>query len=182
MPSRRMLPAQVSTGNQVAGEGGSLMRLRMLAWGAVLGLLVALFTPMAALAQADTTTIHFSDTESFDDVNPCTGVPGTFSGTFKGVIHTTALPDGSSHFTITVTETFTFVPDDPSQPTYTGKSTFWAGDNLNPQNNFNTTFTSIFVVKGTDGSKISGTEVGHVTQQPDGTVTVEFDRPRLRCP
>jgi hypothetical protein len=46
---------KVSTGNQVAGEGGNPMRLRLLAWGAVLGLLVALFTPMAALAQVVTT-------------------------------------------------------------------------------------------------------------------------------
>jgi hypothetical protein len=98
------------------------------------------------------------------------------------VIHTTALPDGSSHFTITVTETFTFVPDDPSQPTYTGKSTFWAGDNLNRQNNFNSTVTSSFHVKGTDGSRIAGSFVAHVTLQPDGTVTVEFEKERLRCP
>ena len=49
------------------------MRLRMLAWGAVLGLLVALFTPMAALAQADTTTIHFSDTETLPAINPAPG-------------------------------------------------------------------------------------------------------------
>jgi len=158
------------------------MRLRMLAWGAVLGLLVALLTPMAALAQAETTTTHFSETVTFPDFNPCTGATGTSTDTMKGVTHVTALPDGSFHEHTALTDTFTFVPDDPSQPTYTGKSTFWAGDNLNPQNNFNTTFTSIFVVKGTDGSKISGTEVGHVTQQPDGTVTVEFDRPRLRCP
>ena len=37
------------------------MRLRLLAWGAVLGVLVALLTPMAALAQAETTTTHFSE-------------------------------------------------------------------------------------------------------------------------
>ena len=80
-------PAQVSTGNQVAGEGGSPMRLRMLAWGAVLGLLVALFTPMAALAQADTTTTHFSGTETLLIPDPCTGAPGTLTGTFAGVIH-----------------------------------------------------------------------------------------------
>ena len=49
------------------------MRLRLLAWGAVLGLFVALLTPMAAMAQAETTTTHFSDTESYADVNPCTG-------------------------------------------------------------------------------------------------------------
>jgi hypothetical protein len=40
------------------------MRLRTLTWGAVLGLLVALFTPMEALAQADTSTTHFSTTRA----------------------------------------------------------------------------------------------------------------------
>jgi hypothetical protein len=59
------------------------MRLRMLAWGAVLGLLVALLTPMAALAQAETTTTHFSNTEIFPDANPCTGVPGMTTETFQ---------------------------------------------------------------------------------------------------
>src|SRR5438477_13054242 len=44
----RVLLAQVATGNQVAREGGSLMRARMLTGGALLGLLVALFTPTAA--------------------------------------------------------------------------------------------------------------------------------------
>jgi hypothetical protein len=52
------------------------MRLRLLAGGAVLGLLVALLTPMAALARAETTTTHFSDTASFPDFNPCSGAPG----------------------------------------------------------------------------------------------------------
>jgi hypothetical protein len=157
------------------------MRLRMLAWGAVLGLLVALFTPMAALAQADTTTIHFSDTETLPTINPCTGAPGTLSGTFKGVIHTTALPDGSFHMTLTTVEELSVVLDDPSQPTYTGKTTFREGSNLNPQNNFIYTQTAYLVVRGTDGSMVSGSEVVHVTLQPDGTATVEFDRFRLHC-
>ena len=158
------------------------MRLRMLAWGAVLGLLVALLTPMAALARAETTTTHFSGTDSFPDVNPCTGVPGTLTSTFKGVTHVTALPDGSFHDTTTVTDRITFVPDDPSQPTYTGKSTFWAGGNLSSQNHFTFTITASFHVKGSDGSRITGHTVAHVTLHPDGTVTVEFERDRLRCP
>jgi hypothetical protein len=158
------------------------MRLRMLAWGAVLGLLVALLTPMAALAQAETTTTHFSDTDSFPDVNPCTGVTGTTTETFKGVTHVTELPDGSFHETTTVTSSLTFVPDDPSQPTYTGKTTFWAGANLSSRNNFTSTVTFSFHVKGSDGSRIAGNGVAHVTLHPDGTVTVEFDRFRLRCP
>jgi hypothetical protein len=158
------------------------MRLRLLAWGAVLGVLVALLTPMAALAQAETTTTHFSDTVSRPDVNPCTRAPGTTTETFKGVTHLTALPDGSFHETTTVTSRLTFVPDDPSQPTYTAKSTFWAGANLNSQNNFTSTATFSFHAKGSDGSRISGHVVVHVTLHPDGTVTVEFEKGRLRCP
>ncbi len=158
------------------------MRLRMLAWGAVLGLLVALFTPMAALAQADTTTTHFSDTVSSPDVNPCTGVPGTFTENFKGVTHVTELPNGTFHETTTVVETFSFVPDDPSQPTYTGRATFWDGENLNRQNNFTGTFTGSVTAKGTDGSRITQHFLAHVTINPDGTVTVEFDRFRQSCP
>ncbi len=48
-----------------------------------------------------------------------------------GVTHTTELPNGSFHETTTVTESVTFVPDDPSQPTYTGHATFWDGENSN---------------------------------------------------
>jgi hypothetical protein len=158
------------------------MRLRMLAWGAVLGLLVALLTPMTALAQAETTTTHFSNTVTFPDANPCTGAPGTTTETFKGVTHVTELPDGSFHETTTMTDRFTFVPDDPSQPTYTGRGTFWAGANLNSQNNFTATVTIQSVAKGSDGSRLTLHVVAHVTLHADGTVTVEFDRDRLGCP
>jgi hypothetical protein len=157
------------------------MRLRLLASGAVLGLLVALLTPMAALAQAETTTTHFSETVSFPDVNPCTGVTGTSTDTMKGVTHVTELPDGSFHETTTVTDTFTFVPDDPSQPTYTGKGTFWEGENLS-QNNFTATITLNVHAKGSDGSRLTLHVVAHVTLHADGTVTVEFEKERLSCP
>ena len=158
------------------------MRLRLLAWGAILGLLVALLTPMAALAQAETATTHFSDTLTFEDVNPCTGATGTTTQTFKGVTHLTELPDGSFHATITETDTFTFVPDDPSQPTYTGKSTFWSGENLSSRNSFTATVTGRFMVKGSDGSRLTGHFMAHVTLHPDGTVTVEFEKERMTCP
>ena len=102
--------------------------------------------------------------------------------TFKGVTHLTELPDGSFHETTTVTSSLTFVPDDPSQPTYTGKTTFWAGANLSSQNNFTSTVTGRFMVKGSDGSRLAGHFVVHVTLQPDGTVTVEFEKERVSCP
>jgi hypothetical protein len=58
------------------GKGESPMRVRMLAGAAVAGLLVALLSPMAAFAQAQTTTVHFSGTESAADVNRARARPG----------------------------------------------------------------------------------------------------------
>jgi hypothetical protein len=159
----------------------STMRVRMLAWGALLGLLAAVLTPMAASAQAQTTTTHFNVTGSRPDVNPCTGAPGTVTETIKGVAHLTELPNGAHHATTTGVETFTFVPDDPSQPTYSGKGTFWSGDNVNSKT-FTLTFTAHINALGTDGSRLRAHFVGHVTITPDGTVTVEFERDRLSCP
>jgi hypothetical protein len=157
------------------------MRVRMLAGGAVLGLLVALVSPMAAFAQAETTTIHFSGTESSADVNRCTGVPSTLTRTFKGVTVMTELPNGTSHATTTMTATSTLVPDDPSQPSYTGKSTFRMGENVNSKT-FNFTFTARINLLGSDGSRITDHVVVHVTINANGTATVEFENARLSCP
>ena len=157
------------------------MRVRMLGWGVVLGLLVALFTPMAASAQAETTTTHFNVTESRADVNPCTDAPGTLTETIKGVTHVTELPNGTRHETTTGVGRFTLVPDDPSQPTYTGRETFWVGQNFNTKT-FILTFTAYINALGSDGSRFTVHFVGHVTINPDGTATVEFDTVRLSCP
>jgi hypothetical protein len=160
------------------------MRVRMLAAGALLALLVALLSPMAALAQAQTTTVHFSGTESTPDVNPCTGATGTLTETLRGVTHITELPDGTSHETTTATGTFTFVPDDPSQPTYTGHETFWDGENFTGQS-FTATFTGHVNARGSDGSRITDHFVAHVTITVVGTserVIVEFETERLSCP
>ena len=99
-----------------------------------------------------------------------------------GVLHLTALPDGSFHMTLTTVEEVSTVFDDPTLPTYTGKITSREGSNLNPQNNFTATFADHFTVRGTDGSTVTGHSLGHVTMHADGTVTVEFDRFRLTCP
>jgi hypothetical protein len=157
------------------------MRVRILAGGALLALLVALLTPVAAFAQATTTTVHFSGTESSLDVNPCTGATGTATETLRGVDHSTELANGSFHETFTATGTFTFVPDDPSQPTYTGHATFWDGENSNTKT-FTATFTGHINVRGSDGSRITDHFVAHVTVNANGTVTVEFETERLSCP
>jgi hypothetical protein len=157
------------------------MRARILAGGALLALLIALLTPMAAFAQAQTTTVHFSGTESAPDVNPCTGAPGTATQTLKGVSHITELPNGTAHATFTVTGAFTFVPDDPSQPTYTGHATFWDGENFNSKT-VTFTFTGHVNVRGSDGSHITDHFVAHVTINANGTATAEFESERLSCP
>jgi hypothetical protein len=152
----------------------------MLAWGALLALFAAVAVPMTALAQAETTTTHFSGTMSEPDTNPCTGAPGTITLTARGVTHATELPDGSFHATTTITGTFTFVPEDPGQPTLTGKFTIQDSENFNQQNT-TVTAMSVFLATGTDGSRVDAHLVFHITINPDGTVTVTFEKPRLSC-
>lgn len=67
----RVLLAQVSTGNQVAGEGGSAVRVRMLAGRALLGLLVALLAAMG-LAPAALATTPATGTGAFVPAGPPT--------------------------------------------------------------------------------------------------------------
>jgi hypothetical protein len=156
------------------------MRVRMLAGSALLALVVALLTPVAAFAQATTTTNHFSFSFSHPDINPCTGAPGTLTENLKGVIHITELASGKVHEAATVTETFTFVPDDPSQPTFTGKATFRNGANFNTKT-FTATFTGHIMARGSDGSRIAAHSVAHITVHLRGTVSAEFFKDRLSC-
>src|SRR5215475_2552075 len=86
-------------------------------------LAAALLAPAAAAATAETETMHFSGTDSRAELNLCSGAPGTLTIVFSGVIHTTDLGDGTARTNGTMTGTVTFVPDDPSQPSYTGHLT-----------------------------------------------------------
>jgi hypothetical protein len=154
-------------------------RLGILAWSAGLALLV-LVAPAASVASAEVETIHFGGTLSQPSVNPCTGAPGTMAVTFKGVSHTTTNPDGTVHHTATVNGDLTFTPDDPEQPSYTGKFTAWDGQNGTRQT---ITLSAAFhnQLTGSDGSKIRDRGVVHMTLNANGTVTVDFDRFVLQC-
>src|SRR5436190_85576 len=122
---RRFSPGAGSTSR---GRRRGPRWLGMLAWSAGLALLV-LAAPAAGAASPVVETIHFGGTFSQADANPCSGAPGTFAVTFKGVSHTTTNPDGTLHHTATVNGEQTFTPDDPAQPSYTGKFTAWDGQN-----------------------------------------------------
>lgn len=149
---------------------------RALAFLMVAGVL--LFPVSSAFAEGAVTfteTFH-NVTESFSDVNPCTGDPGTVTITYNGVVHVTLLPNGTSHFTITQTGDVVFVPDDPSLPTYTGRFTGWAGFNSNNKNGAGT-FTFTVHLTGSDGSTLKFHITEHFSVSASGIVNT-FSKPR----
>jgi hypothetical protein len=126
--------------------------------------------------KAETFTATFKDfEETFPEVNPCSGVPGTVTVTQNGVFHVTVHPDGHFHLTGTFTGPFTFVPDDPSEPTFEGRFTTWFGENHNT-NMANATFTFSVRGKGSDGSSLKFNAVAHITA---ATIDFSTDPPTL---
>ena len=159
--------------------------LRMLRWVAVTALVsggtLAFFAPSASAAGAgavSTTQVFHNDVDTFQDVIPCTDEPATITTTANGAAHLTVLTSGigagTFWFTITQTGTVTVVPDDPALPTYTGRFTFWDGDNGNLQN-ATETFTLEVRLYGSDGSVINAHLLEHMTVTATG-VTFEFSK------
>jgi hypothetical protein len=161
------------------------MRARIattLGWTIAVALAAVLATPLAAHAQADTQTIHFSGmTQTQPAANPCSGAAGTLTETVtRGVEHLTTNPDGTYHHSFRITSTITFTPDDPSQPTLTGTTTFGTAQNVTSKT---ATLTTAFSgsATGSDGSSLSLHGVVHVTVHAGGTVTVDFQVERVSC-
>jgi hypothetical protein len=142
----------------------------------VLVLLSAALLAPAAAAAAETETIHFSGTDSRASQNLCSGAPGTLTIVFSGVVHTTDLGDGTLHMTGTTTGTVTFVPDDPSQPSYTGHLTERSGEGADT-----ITIANNIVLHGSDGSLGKQHILFHLTVNANGTVTTSIDMNRLTC-
>src|SRR5215468_5685250 len=140
----------------------------------VLVLLPAALLAPAAAAAAETQTIHFSGTDSRAEQNLCSGAPGTLTIVFSGVIHTTDLGDGTLGMTGTTTGTVTFVPDDPSQPSYTGHLTERSG-----QGTDTIIIADNIVLHGSDGSLGKLHILFHLTVNANGTVTASIDTNRL---
>lgn len=133
----------------------------------------------AAGAGAVSFTQNFHNaTEVDSDVNPCTGASGTVTLTYNGVFHVTVLTSGQGAGTAwatgTLTGDFSFVPDDASQPSFTGHFTTWFGDNNNLRNG---TETATFSLHGTgsDGSSLRFHDVAHMSVSATG-VTISFDK------
>lgn len=112
--------------------------------------------------------------------NPCSGASGTLAAaSVNGVLHETINKAGDVWDTGTLTGTFQFVPNDPSQPTYSGHGTSWFGDSLNSQNTVNH-FTMNLNLTGSDGSTITWHEVGHFSVSATG-IPNNFDNVSITC-
>jgi hypothetical protein len=107
----------------------------------------------------------------FQDMNPCTGDPGTVSAVENQVFHSTINKTGST-FSGTVEGKFTFTPNDPSKVSYTGHFTTTFGDNL--RTNVEVSTLNVNGI-GSDGSHLQFHDNSRATLNPDGTVTVTFD-------
>ncbi len=155
--------------------------------GSLLGMLTVaalvggVLTSTPASARATTETVHVANvTESAPDANPCSGATGMLTQTYSGVFHSTVLPNGTSWFTGTLHGSFSFVPDDATQPSYAGKFTTWFGDENNLRNEVE---HETFRVKllGSDGSVLMAHETSHFGTSASG-LTFSFDKIRFSCP
>jgi hypothetical protein len=126
-----------------------------------------------AFAGAQSFTITEKDvTESFIDVVPCAGGSADVTITYNSVFHITELDNGAYHLTGTSAGTVTAVADGA---TYTGRFTQWFGENQNTMNSEGTV-TFVLRLTGTDGSRITFSEVFHYTITATGVET-SFDKP-----
>ena len=173
-------PRHFSRLDRRQAERGEMRQLKRVSIG-LLALTVAFTVASAAYAGGNgaqtSTTLEKNVTQGPSPaINPCTGVPGTLTVTFNLVIHMTT-SDNHSGFNGTVTGSALFVPDDPSQPTYTGHFTNVLNAHPNEDNLQNATahFTSDIEAVGSDGSHLKFHGSGHTTINANGEITTQFD-------
>jgi hypothetical protein len=158
---------------------------RILAAVAVPALAASAMLGTASAASANTghtvsSTDHFHGVQPFDQVNPCTGDEITGSETSNLVMHVTYFPASDESWS-TFTEEDNFSALDASTGVaYSGHDTVWGNANVNQQN-ANETFTFSVRATGSDGSVITSHEAAHLTQLPDGNISVSFDKLSLTC-
>ncbi|MGN6176601.1 MAG: hypothetical protein ACTHPS_27165 [Streptosporangiaceae bacterium] len=159
------------------------MRIRTAAFAVIVAATVPLLSAASAgAAGAVSVTEHLSNEVIFSDhdVNPCTGAPGTVTGTAKnGVFHLTTLANGTFHLTGTAQGTITFVPDNPADASASGHFANWFGENGNLQNGAATsTFNA--VLSGSDGSRVGVHDTFHMSTSASGG-SITFDKPHMTC-
>jgi hypothetical protein len=156
-----------------------MRRLVVLA-AAILGLALVATPPVLADPPDVFTDINKDVTITFPvSENPCTGVPGSTTITFNEVFHITdqGTSEGLSiyHVAGTLTGTFEFVPNDPTEPSFSGHFTSTTSVQSTPAGlGFVATFTSTSVAVGSDGSLLRFHVTSQFTRLPSGEVVVDF--------
>jgi hypothetical protein len=145
-----------------------------------LALAMALLAPTAALA-TETDTVHVSGAGTEPLTNPCSGASGMLTFEFNGVVHTTTLDSGTFQGSATNTGTWTFVPDDPTQPSYAGHLASFSEQNFTSKN-FTLTDSFYVVLHGSDGSLLRLRAFFHVTTNANGAVTAFIEVNEVACP
>ena len=147
---------------------------------AIAGALLLMPTTAALASAADTITAHERGVDvNPGDQNPCSGAIGTVIDVNDIHFHVTTLADGTVNENGHNTADVTFIPDDPTQPSYHGRETYAFSQNTNDRRTATTTSFHLRM-KGSDGSFLTVREVAHLTIGPDGA-TASFDRPSLAC-
>ena len=154
---------------------------RLLLCGVAAGLTVAV-VPSAALAHGGPPVDVFTETVSGSEVLPFTGPCGGGSGTvaveFHDTFHVTAFADGHSIVSSNQTGTFEFEPEDPNEPSSSGRYRTGSTSTFAQSSG---TSTSVFVVVGRteDGELLRFQVRSHLTFA-NGEVKV--DDFVVRCP
>jgi hypothetical protein len=132
-----------------------------------------LSAPAASAGAESFTVIQKGVTESFTET-ACVG-SADVTITYNSAYHATVLDDDTYHLTGSSVGTVTAVAGDV---TYTGHFTQRFGENGNLMNSEETVAFTLHLT-GTDGSRITFTEVFHLMITPTGVET-NFDKPRCR--
>jgi hypothetical protein len=167
------------------------MRHRFLLVAMVAGLALGLMAPAAHATE--TQSYNLKDVvETITDTVPCREDLGLYdiTLTYNLALHETAeaidLADPDDpfddiltppfHITGTLAGTFEAVPQDASQPSFTGHFSQWFGFNSNKKN-ASGTFTFTVNGKGSDNSKVKFHVTSHFSVTPNGQ-ELEFEKPR----
>lgn len=124
------------------------------------------------------TTTNFHGVQTFSSVDPCNGNLGVVTATSNIITHETFFPaTGEAHATFTEEDNFTVVE---ATLTAAGHETIGSNFNLNQQNS-NSSFIFEAHATNSNGGTLTFHEVAHFTLNPDGTITVSFDKVSLTC-
>jgi hypothetical protein len=156
-----------------------MRKIPVILCGALIGVFSA--ASLAGAAPVSRTQVHDVTTVTPDSTNPCTGLTGTQTLTYHLVTQTNIDASGGYHYMVNQNGTVSYVPNDLTQPTYSGK--FHYTDNFNgPAPTLGYEYTVVETVHGqfSNGTPGSLQIHEHLTVNANGDITANIDN-SLTC-